>query len=102
MKDMEKNGQVGSAKKYKTLINRLLEFSESGELFFIEVTHSYIEQFNRHLLSKGNSHITAGKYLRALRALYNRATIEGLTDQLPNPFLNYRIKKQRLQKLKIK
>jgi integrase len=96
--EMEKNGQVGSAKKYNTLINRLAEISETGELFFIELTHSFLVKFNRYLLSVGNSDTTAGKYLKALRAVYRRATVEGLTDQLTDPFLSFRIRTEQVKK----
>ncbi len=95
---MNENKQVGSAKKYKTLLNRLGEFSESGDLLFIEVTHSFLEKFHRYLISKGNNETTASKYMETFRTIYRKASVEGLTDQLTNPFLNYKIKRGQVNK----
>lgn len=93
IKTMEKNNQFGSVKKYKTLVSRLLEFSKSNDLLFIEITLSFLEEFNAYLRSLGNSETTSSKYLETLRTIYRKASVTGLTDQLPNPFFNFKIRR---------
>ncbi len=104
---MDQKNQVGSVKKYNTLVGRLEEYSKSKDLYFVELTHSFLEKFFDFLRSKGNSDTTASKYLETLRTIYNKATVDGLTDQLPNPFLNFKTKrdpvnKERLNEAEIK
>jgi len=95
---MEQKNQVGSVKKYTTLVNRLEEYLKSKDLYFAELTHSFLNKFFDFLKSKGNSNTTASKYLETLRSIYNKATVDGLTDQLPNPFLNFRTKRDPVHK----
>lgn len=98
---MEENHQVGSSKKYKTLINRLTEYHGSDQLLFGEVTPSFLEKFHRFLISKGNSETTASKYLETLRTIFRKATSAGLTDQIANPFTNYSIKRGPVNKARL-
>jgi len=95
---MELKDQVGSVKKYNTLVGRLEEYKKSKDLYFAELTHSFLEKFYDFLRSKGNSDTTASKYLETLRTIFNKATVDGLTDQLPNPFLNFKTKRDPVNK----
>jgi integrase len=95
---MEQNNQVGSVKKYTTLVGRLEEYKKSDDLYFVELTHSFLEKFYVFLKSKGNSDTTASKYLETLRTIYNKATVDGITSQLANPFMNFKAKRDPVNK----
>ena len=90
--EMEKNEQIGSMKKYKTLVRRLKEIGKNGDVMFVEVDLKFLERFHKYLLDEGNSMITASKYMKAFRTVYGRAKVEGLTRGLTDPFSKYKIK----------
>ena len=98
IKRLEQNNQVGSVKKYNTLLKRIKEYQKSKELYFAELTHSYLEKFFDYLKSNGNSNTTATKYLETLRTIYNRATVDGYTEGLTNPFQNFKGKRDQVYK----
>jgi len=98
IKRLEQNNQVGSVKKYNTLLKRILEYQKSKELFFAELTHSYLEKFFDYLKSQGNSNTTATKYLETLRTIYNKASVDGYTEGLTSPFMNFKGKRDLVHK----
>jgi len=101
IKTMEKNNQVGSVKKYKTLINKLSEFTKSNDLLFVEITLVFLEEFHAYMRSLGNNETTSSKYLETLRTIYRKASITGLTDPLPNPFFNFKIRRGQVTRTRL-
>ncbi len=82
--------RLGSAGTYRDTKRRLMEFKK--RLYFKDITCNFLESFEKHLLSRGNSVNTIGIYMRTLRAIYNKAIAENLIRSDAYPFKKFKIK----------
>jgi len=82
--------RLGSVGTYRDTKRRLMEFKK--RLYFKDITCSFLESFEKYLLSKGNSVNTIGIYMRTLRAIYNKAVAENLIRSDAYPFNKFKIK----------
>lgn len=86
---LKANTQIGTASSYTSTISALEEFRKN--LSIHDVTPSFLENFERHLIAKGNSVSTVGIYLRQLRAIINQAIATGAFSADKYPFAKYQI-----------
>ena len=86
---LKANTQIGTASSYTSTISALEEFRKN--LSIHDVTPSFLENFERHLIAKGNSVSTVGIYLRQLRAIINQAIAAGAFSADKYPFAKYQI-----------
>lgn len=98
VKSMLSINQVGNALVYQTASNRLIGFAEGRMLRFAEIDYTFLENFQRHLISKGVKQNSVSNYLRTIRAIYNRAIKAKIIDRSFYPFTDVPIKSERTAK----
>ena len=86
-------------KKPKTKENllttiRMLESFRSG-IDFLDLTYTFVKDFERFLKNRGNSTNTIAKHLRQLRTLINEAINDGYISPDNYPFRKFKIKQER-------
>lgn len=90
--------KVGNALVYQTASNRLIGFGNNRNLKFKEIDYTFLETFQRHLITKGVKQNSIGNYLRTIRAIYNRAIKAKIIDRSYYPFTEVPIKSERTAK----
>ncbi len=90
--------KVGNALVYQTASNRLIGFAKERKLKFKEIDYTFLESFQRHLISKGVKQNSVSNYLRTIRAIYNRAIKGKIIDRSFYPFTEVPIKSERTAK----
>ena len=90
--DLIQTHRIGTARSYKGLISVLKEYRKGKDLLFKEVTYDFLSKFEIHHRSKGNGLNGLSVYLRAIRAIYNKAIKAGLVEKEQYPFDDYKIK----------
>ncbi|WP_276345626.1 site-specific integrase [Daejeonella sp. JGW-45] len=90
--------KVGNALVYQTASNRLIGFAKDRKLKFKEIDYTFLESFQRHLISKGVKQNSVSNYLRTIRAIYNRAIKAKIIDRSFYPFTEVPIKSERTAK----
>ena len=74
IKQLKKNGQVGTASTYIAAKKSLEIFCYNRtKLNFQDVTHEFLQKYENWILGAGKSLTTVGIYLRCVKQLYNEA-----------------------------
>ena len=79
---LQKNGQVRTSETYNCTLNSFRRFRRGNDLYFVELDNDLLMSYEYFLKSEGLSMNTISFYMRRLRAIYNRAVEEGLTEQI--------------------
>lgn len=79
---LQKNGQVRTSETYNCTLNSFKRFRRGNDLYFVELDNDSLMSYEYFLKSEGLSMNTISFYMRRLRAIYNRAVEEGLTEQI--------------------
>lgn len=74
-----------TAENYITTLNSFAQFRGDEDLLLSEVNADLMMQYEAYLVGRGVSKNTVSFYMRILRAVYNRAVEQELTEQR-NPF----------------
>jgi integrase len=74
--DLTKSGKIGTAETYKYSLNSLLQFCGKENLFYNEITPTFLRNYQDWMIENGKSRTTVGFYLRCLRAILNDAIRE--------------------------
>lgn len=98
VEEMKKAQRIGNARYYKSALQALKVFAKNKDLSFKEFNYSFLLRFETNHLSKGNSLNGLAAYMRAYRAIYNKAIKEGVVDKELYPFENYTIKTSKTRK----
>lgn len=96
MENIKGNPRHGNARAYRTALNELKKFQ--GNVTFRDMTRDLMERFKNYKVGQGVKNSTVKNYLVELRAIYNTAIDEGITeDQKPfkGLFKNLRVPKNR-------
>ena len=86
--------RFGNAQSFITAINRLTEFAGS-KVLMNEIDYAFILNFERFLTERGISNNSIAAYMRAVRALLNKASKLGIADSNNYPFKHYMIRTER-------
>ena len=78
---LQKNGQVRTSETYNCTLNSFKRFRHGNDLYFVELDNDLLMSYEYFLKSEGLSMNTISFYMRRLRAIYNRAVEEGITEQ---------------------
>lgn len=70
-----------TAENYITALNSFAHFRDECELPFSEMDSDVMLRYEAYLFSRGVKRNTVSFYMRILRAVYNRAVGQGLTEQ---------------------
>jgi integrase len=86
------HGEIGSYKKYTSVLNSIEEFLGSKGLIFEEVDSTFLDNYRAHLIKNGKEQTTVHGYISKIRTLFNDAIKDRLIELNTSPFLSYRIK----------
>ncbi len=88
-----KANKVGNANSYKWALNALNNFTKKRKVSFADFNYKFLKQFEETHLSKESNTIGGfNVYMRAIRAVYNKAIKENLVSPEKYPFNDYKIK----------
>lgn len=87
--EMKTDGRLGNAITYQFSLNSLKTYTGQTKLLFTEITPSFLEKYEKWMLSKKKSITTVGIYLRPLRHLYRKAIQDKNAKQENYPFSVY-------------
>lgn len=90
--------RYGTARSYKGVVSVLKEYAGKRELSFKNVNYQFLTKFEINHIAKGNSYNGLSVYLRAIRAIYNKAIKAGIVDRELYPFEAYKIKSEPTEK----
>ena len=74
------NGQVRTAETYRATLNSFRKFRNDEDLLIEGLSRDVMQSYERWLKQRGLSPNTISFYIRIIRAVYNRAVEDGLTD----------------------
>jgi len=101
VQQLKKNNRIGNYKKYKSLIEKMKEYTKQEDLTFQEIDVKFLNNFQAHLASKGNAQSTITGNLRTIRALIYRSINEGLIEQGKNPFFSFKMKFGKVDRVRL-
>lgn len=96
--DFEEAKRFGTALSYKDTIRAIKKFTKDRDLTFPQITYTWLTQFEKNYIAKGNSYNALGVYMRTLRAIFNKAIKSGIVEKSYYPFDQYRIKTEKTRK----
>jgi integrase/recombinase XerD len=85
--------KLGNASVYKQTKNMLINFTKKNEIYFNEITPSFLNKYESYFRMKGSKEVSISQYMRTLRAVYNSAITEGIATSESYPFKEYSISK---------
>jgi len=94
IEELKKANRFGTARNYKGVISVLKDYCKNKDLPFKQMTYQFLCNFETNHLSKGNSYNGLSVYMRAIRAIYNKAIKAGIVDKENYPFSSYKIKSE--------
>jgi len=89
---LKKSRKIGNAETYRNAKQSLKEFIKKdkdikkSDISFNELTTSVLQKFKEYHEAKGNKPGTISIHLRTIRAVYNRAIIDGYAKKKKYPF----------------
>lgn len=92
IEELKKSNRFGSARNYKGVVSVLKDFCGGKDLPFKQLTYQFLCKFETNHASKGNTANGLSVYMRAIRAIYNKAIKAGIVEKENYPFTNYKIK----------
>jgi site-specific recombinase XerD len=101
--ELKSTGNIGNARAYKSSLQSLKVFTKEKDFPFAQLNFAWLKKYEQFYFSKdGNSVNGFAVYLRAVRAVYNRAIKEGIAKPEDYPFKHYKITKEPTQKRSLK
>lgn len=85
--------RVGNASHYKALLNSLQKFCKLSQLLFVDIDTAFLNRYEGHLKSIGNSGNTINIKMRTLKATFNKAIKANIVKQDYYPFNDYNVSK---------
>jgi integrase len=85
--DYKHKGSYDTYRSRITIINKLRTFA-NGDIVFSDIDLDFIKRYENHMINLGNNQSTRAKNLRSIKAMINRAIVQGLMKENPT----YRIK----------
>ena len=82
---LERSNHIGTARNYSCTLNSLASFLNNEDVSLRNVDSALIDNYNIFLIKRGIVRNSISFYMRILRAVYNRAVVENLAEQL-HPF----------------
>lgn len=98
-KYLEEN-KIGSYDKNKSIIRKLKEFCNGSSKMFQDITPDFLNQYERWCrISHSNKTNTIHKDLKFVRKIFNDAYREDLIEHNQIPFLKYKMKTEKTQRI---
>ncbi len=93
--------KANTYRRYITTFDNLNKFMDGVELRFEDITVGFLVRYRNHLESRDLSVNTVSKELAILRAVLYRAIKEKLFNQADNPFIQFKLKKEKPHREKL-
>ena len=78
---LKRLGKIRTSETYTAALRSFSGFMNDKEVLFDQLNADLIAEYEAYLKGRGNSPNTISFYMRILKAVYNRATEDGLTEQ---------------------
>jgi site-specific recombinase XerD len=88
----------GNAASYQSALKAINDFTGNKTIWFTDIDYKFLKKFENHHLSKGNTINGFNTYMRAVRAIFNRAIKEQIVSADSYPFKDYQIKQKKTLK----
>lgn len=85
IRELKQIGKICTAETYTTALNSFVRFHGERDLLFDEMDSNRMVQYEAYLKENNVCPNSTSYYMRNLRAIYNRAVEDGVTEQR-NPF----------------
>ncbi len=93
-------GKVTTHDGAKSVITKLSDYMKGGSLTFQDITPEFLTDYEEHLRTEhNNSTNTIHRNLKFLRKLFNDAFRDGFIEYQQIPFLKYKLKIEKTQRL---
>lgn len=79
--DLQCNGQYRTSETYQSALNSFMSFNGYRDLYFDEINGRLMIAYEHYLKQRNVCLNTISFYMRRLRAIYNKAVEDGLSDQ---------------------
>jgi site-specific recombinase XerD len=94
-------GNIGTHKRYKTILERLKTYVKGQILTFQEITVQFLSDYEAHLKREGLKVNTIHNNFKTIRAVYYTAIKESIIPQDKNPFFTFKAKTEKVRKEKL-
>ncbi len=94
---LSETGKKGNAQAYRNTLGAFKKFRKDKDIEFASLNYKTVKTFEEFLQTNGLQTNGISFHMRTLRALYNRAIKDGLTNKENYPFEKYKIKKEKTQ-----
>lgn len=84
--ELKEQNRTGTAISYQNALDSLKAFHERESIKFNQITPKWLNRYEAWMISKGRTETTVGIYLRALRAIINKAIDDGHFERDLYPF----------------
>lgn len=78
---LKRLGKIRTSETYTAALRSFSGFMNDKEVLFDQLNSDLIAEYEAYLKGRGNSPNTVSFYMRILKAVYNRAVEDGLTEQ---------------------
>ena len=78
---LKRLGKIRTSETYTAALRSFSSFMDDKEVLFDQINADLIAEYEAYLKGRGNSPNTISFYMRILKAVYNRATEDGFTEQ---------------------
>ncbi len=97
--EIERNEQMATLRKSKSILKKLKEYLKGKDLLFDEITVFWLKNYESHLRGKlHNNANTIHANLKVFRMLINSAIREEIFPFEKNPFIRYKLKWENVKK----
>ncbi len=76
--ELKKANKFGNAANYQCALNALKSFSRKDDILFSDINYKFLNSMEKHHLANNNTLNGLSVYLRAVRAIFNKAITERL------------------------
>lgn len=77
---LTESGRFGTARAYKSSLNRLLAYWRDDDISFSEITPALLKSYEQYMFVKGCKRNTVSLYMRMLRSICNQAARNGIFE----------------------
>lgn len=92
IRELRENGQWGTAHVYNSTHNAFALFMEGEDVAFEDISPALLKRFEVYLRRRQCRWNTVATYMKVLKAVYNRATDNGMAPYIPHLFRNVRVR----------
>lgn len=90
-----------TAKNNRSVFNKFRSFLKGRDLFFAEINVQLLRDFEDYLKKIGNNQTTVSMAFNKVRAVVNQAVEVGKLDRKENPFLGFKIKEGKPDRIRL-